>query len=403
LRLALRKQLPAAMIPAIFIFLDQMPRTPGGKVDRLALPAAERGLAAKHTSESRQGSAFPETPTQQALARIWKEVLGVDQLEPTDDFFELGGHSLLAMHLLARIQEEFGQSLPLAVLLENNTIGKLVGVISAGPTRRRKSLVAIRPQGTKKPIFLLPGGYGDVLYFRNLINYVEADRPLYGLQLKPNESGHFHAIEIKEIASDYLTEILQLQPDGPYYLAGHSFGGYIAFEMARQLLERGLKVAFLGLWDTYPPGPNRQADFLDRVKIHRDNLRGLSLRQVFGYFKDRWTALVMRLTHFAPIYSFMKRINYFPKNTYIAARISSYGFEPAPYPGDVFLFKAVERPWYVHWDPLENWQKYVLGKIEIREVHGKHGSMLFEPTVQDLSKQLNDCLRQVEAGQIGSG
>jgi thioesterase domain-containing protein len=173
--------------------------------------------------------------------------------------------------------------------------------------------------------------------------------------------------------------------------------------MARQLLEQGLKVAFLGLWDTYPPGPNRQADFLDRVKIHLDNLRGLSLRQVFGYFKDRWTALVMRLTHFAPIYSFMKRINYFPKNTYIAARISSYGFEPAPYPGDVFLFKAVERPWYVHWDPLENWQKYVLGKIEIREVHGKHGSMLFEPTVQDLSSRLNDCLRQVEAGQVGSG
>jgi thioesterase domain-containing protein len=57
----------------------------------------------------------------------------------------------------------------------------------------------------------------------------------------------------------------------------------------------------------------------------------------------------------------------------------------------------------VHWDPLENWQKYVLGKIEIREVHGKHGSMLFEPTVQDLSSRLNDCLRQVEAGQVGSG
>jgi thioesterase domain-containing protein len=173
--------------------------------------------------------------------------------------------------------------------------------------------------------------------------------------------------------------------------------------MARQLLERGHKVAFLGLLDTYPPGPNRQADFLDRVKIHRDNLRGLSLRQVFGYFKDRWTALLIRLTHIAPVYSFIKRINYIPKNAYEAALISSHGYEPAPYPGDVFLFKAVERPWYVHWDPLENWQKHVLGKIEIREVQGKHGSMLFEPNVQELSRQLNDCLRQVEAGQAGSG
>jgi amino acid adenylation domain-containing protein len=403
LRMALRKQLPAAMIPAVFLFLDVLPRTPGGKVDRLSLPAAERCLTGKGTPESSQSPSSVETPTQQALVRIWKEVLGVERVELTDDFFELGGHSLLAMHLLARIQEEFGQSLPLAVLLENNTIGKLAGLIDADRTIRRKSLVAIRPQGTKKPIFLLPGGYGDVLYFRNLVNYLDADRPLYGLQLQPGESGRSQPREIKETASEYLTEILQLQHEGPYYLAGHSFGGYIAFEMAHQLLERGRKVAFLGLLDTYPPGSNRQADFLDRVKIHRDNLQGLSLRQRFGYFRDRWTALLIRATHFAPVYSFIKRINYIPKNAYVAALISSHDYEPAPYSGDIFLFKAVERPWYVHWDPLENWQKYVLGKIEICEVLGRHGSMLSEPNVQDLSRRLNDCLRQVEAGQAGSG
>ena len=206
-------------------------------------------------------------------------------------------------------------------------------------------------------------------------------------------------MEVAEIASGYLNDILQLQPQGPYYLAGHSFGGYIAMEMAHQLLKQGRKVAFLGLWDTYPPGPNRQAAFLDRVKIHQDNLRGLNPRQVLGYIKDRWTSLLIRATSLAPIRSFMKRINYSSKNTYMAARISTQGFNPDPYPGDVFLFKVAERPQYVVWDPMEPWQKLVLGKMEIREVPGEHSTMLFEPYVQNLAHQLNDCLLQVENHQ----
>jgi acyl-coenzyme A synthetase/AMP-(fatty) acid ligase/acyl carrier protein len=266
LSLALRKQLPAAMIPAIFTFLDQLPRTPGGKVDRLSLPAVERGLAANRTPESQPGPASLESPTQQALAGIWKEVLGVDRLELTDDFFELGGHSLLAMQLLARIQEEFGQSLPLAVLLENNTIGKLAGLISAGSTIRRKSLVAIRPQGTKKPIFLLPGGYGDVLYFRNLINFVEADRPLYGLQLRPDSTGRTHAIEIKEIASEYLTEILQLQHEGPYYLAGHSLEGILPSKWHANSWNEAIKWPSWASWIRTRPAPIARPTFWIALK-----------------------------------------------------------------------------------------------------------------------------------------
>jgi amino acid adenylation domain-containing protein len=399
LRRALRTRLPEVMIPAIFLFFDQLPRTTGGKVDRPALPAVERSLASNRSSAVRPVPDPPGAPAQQALVAIWQELLGTERVGVSDDFFELGGHSLLAAQLLARIQEEFGQSLPLAVLLENNTIDKLAALIAGGSTTQRKSLVAIRPQGTKKPIFLLPGGYGDVLYFRNLIKYVEADRPLYGLQAPSEESGRSYGMEMKEIVSAYLTEILQLQPEGPYYLAGHSFGGYVAMEMARQLLEQGRKVAFLGLWDTYPPGPGRQANLPDRIMIHLDNLRGLGPRRVFGYFKDRLTTLLIRATHFAPVRSFLKWIHYSPKTAFVAALISSYGFQPDPYPGDIFLFEVRERPWYVRWDPMENWHKYVQGELEICEVLGQHNNILFEPYVQDLAQKLNDCLQQVDARQ----
>jgi thioesterase domain-containing protein len=95
----------------------------------------------------------------------------------------------------------------------------------------------------------------------------------------------------------------------------------------------------------------------------------------------------------------MERTKTFPKDPNFAARFSSYGYNPDPYPGDLFLFKVVERPWYIRWDPLEPWQKHVLGKMEIRKVPGKHGTMLYEPYVQNLAQQLNDCLRQVENRQ----
>jgi thioesterase domain-containing protein/acyl carrier protein len=396
LRLELGKQLPEVMIPTVFTFFDQLPRTVSGKVDHLSLPPLKRGPEDNYSTGTRPGPLSLSSPTELALAKIWTEVLGVEPAKTTDDFFELGGQSLLAMQLLARIQRDFGQSLPPAILLEHNTIGKLAELISDNSTIRNKSLVAIRSQGTKKPIFLLPGSNGDVLYFRNLINYVEPDRPIYGLQIKPEETG-MHGV--MEIAFECLREVRQLQPEGPYYLAGHSFGGNIALEMARQLLEQGRKVAFLGLWDTYPPGPNRQAALLDRVKIHLYNLRGLNPRRLFGYFKERWTALLIRAYRVPALRTFLKGTKTFSKDTYIAARISSYGYDPDPYPGDLFLFKVMERPWYVRWDPLEPWQKHVSGKMEIRVVPGKHGTMLFEPYVQNLAQQLNDCLRQVDNQQ----
>ena len=170
-------------------------------------------------------------------------------------------------------------------------------------------------------------------------------------------------------------------------------------EMARQLLEQGRKVAFLGLWDTYPPGPGRQANLPDRIMIHLDNLRGLGPRRVFGYFKDRLITLLIRATHLAPVRSFLKWIHYSPKTAFVAARISRYGFQPDPYPGDVFLFEVRERPWYVRWDPMENWHKYVQGRVEVRETSGEHANILFEPYVQDLAQKLNDCLQQVDARQ----
>jgi thioesterase domain-containing protein len=222
---------------------------------------------------------------------------------------------------------------------------------------------------------------------------------VYGFQADINDSDPSYSIVVKAIASAYLAEVFHLQPDGPYYLAGHSYGGYIALEMARQLSLHGHTVAFLGLWDTIPPGDRQQASLPDRVRIHMQNLNGLAPGKVIGYLKDRWISLLLRLTLLSPVRTFLEWINYRPKDAMVAATISSYGFNPDPYPGDIFLFEVKQRPWYIRWDPMENWKKYVHGKLEIREVQGEHRSLLSEPYVQDLAHQLNDCLRLADEKQ----
>ncbi|MFP3939611.1 MAG: amino acid adenylation domain-containing protein [Thermoanaerobaculia bacterium] len=123
LRSALRSRLPAYMVPAELVTLDELPLTPTGKVDRDALPEPGGGERAAETYVP------PETPTEQALAEIWRELLEVERVGVHDDFFELGGHSLLAPQLVARIEEDLALELPLAVLFQASTLGELAAAV----------------------------------------------------------------------------------------------------------------------------------------------------------------------------------------------------------------------------------------------------------------------------------
>jgi amino acid adenylation domain-containing protein len=130
----LHRRLPAYMIPAAFVRLDALPLTPGGKVDRRALPAPEsdRGAAVSEP---------PRTAVEEALAAIWQSVLRVSALGVRDDFFDLGGHSLLAAQVAARIREAFGVELPLATLFQATTLEALAARIEASEGESSPPLV----------------------------------------------------------------------------------------------------------------------------------------------------------------------------------------------------------------------------------------------------------------------
>ena len=125
LRTYLQEKLPDYMVPAAFVMLESLPLTPNGKVDRRALPAPE--LLRPQTDEAFVG---PRTPVEEALARIWVEVLGIDQVGVHDNFFtELGGHSLLATQLISRVRNTFQIELPLRHIFEAPTVAKFALVI----------------------------------------------------------------------------------------------------------------------------------------------------------------------------------------------------------------------------------------------------------------------------------
>jgi thioesterase domain-containing protein/acyl carrier protein len=334
------------------------------------------------------------------LSAIWADILSIPPPAPEADFFQLGGDSRRATRIFIEIERRLGIHLPRAVLLENNTVRKLAAYIAGASQDRPKYLVALRSKGTWAPLFLIPGGFGDVFYLGSLARYIESDRPVYGLQAPSVDSGRSYDTLVEQTASEYLSEILKLQPAGPCHLVGHSFGGLITLEIARLLSEQGRKVAFLGLLDTYPPGPRRQASLPERLLIHWHNLRQLQPGQLFPYFRDRWISLLLRLSRFAPVRRYLGRIRSSPnKKNMLVSTISRVNYAPPPYPGDLSLFVVTHRPWYIRWDPMQNWRKFIQGHLEIHPVQGEHGSLLSEPHVRDLARQLNACLCQAEADQ----
>jgi acyl carrier protein len=120
----LKEKLPDYMIPTAFVFLDLLPLTTNGKVDRRALPAPD-------LERSRLEMKFvaPRTPVEKVLAKIWSEVLGLERVGVHDNFFELGGHSLLAIQVMSRARDNFEMEFPLARLFETPTIAGLTELI----------------------------------------------------------------------------------------------------------------------------------------------------------------------------------------------------------------------------------------------------------------------------------
>ena len=244
LRAHLRCSLPEPMVPASFEFLVSLPRTASGKLHRSALL---EGSASPVQSVTRP----PRNSVEMALTNLWEELLEQHSIGVTDDFFALGGHSLLAARLNASIERAFGVKLPLATFLTTTTIERQAELVRArGKQEEWPLLVPLRSGSIKPPLYCIHLGDGNVLSYRDLARHLPIDQPLYGLQSRGLDGiGRIHT-RIEDMARDYVAVIRKMQPRGPYAICGWSFGGIVAFEMARQLAGVGQTVELLALFDT---------------------------------------------------------------------------------------------------------------------------------------------------------
>ncbi|MCA1994566.1 MAG: condensation domain-containing protein [Coleofasciculus sp. S288] len=207
----------------------------------------------------------PRTPTEEALADIWAEVFGLEQVGVHDDFFSLGGHSMLAIQLLSRMRDAFQLDLPSRYLFQSPTVAGLAECIeelqtktlpSQAEQQSESSVVIIQPGGSKKPFFFIPGAGGNEIEFvvyANLGRYMNPEQPVYGLKARSFDAEGNPYTKLEALAVDYVKEIRAAQPDGPYFLGGECVGGVLAFEIAQQLLAEGQKVALLVLMDATKP------------------------------------------------------------------------------------------------------------------------------------------------------
>ncbi len=231
----LAETLPGYMIPAYFITLDEFPRTPNGKLDRKALPSPQSA------GRTEQGFVAPRDETEQALAEIWRNVLGIDRVGVTDDFFQIGGNSILSIRVFAHIAREFDVNLPLSVLFTDTTIERLAARITEQKDVKKDwpVLVPIQPKGSRPPFFCVHGLGGGVLGYRDLTSALGDDQPVYGLQAYGQDGENGYDLTIPAMATRYITAMRAYQPQGPYRIGGYCFGGVVAYEMACQLEKMG--------------------------------------------------------------------------------------------------------------------------------------------------------------------
>lgn len=432
--------------------LQEMPLQDNGEIDREQLIALGRRSATAQVK--------PRTELEQQLAQLWQQILGVPQVGVQDSFFELGGSSLQAARLFAEIERVFGRNLPLATLFEAQTVEQIAKILGdEQESSLWSSVVPIQPNGSKPPLFCIHGAGGNVLLYRRLVDYLGSDQPLYGVQPQGLNSNETPIDRLQEMATLYVQKIRELQPEGPYYLAGLSVGGVIAFEMANILQTQGQKVAFLGLIDALGPGypkllpviprllalaphvaallpekidrlqkqwqrrsqatnsaiqaderPPESEPIQDKERIEAKTDSNANSTKQRRSLMDRLETFSLWLYKFTPWAFVIPRFyletgKSLPSSSLQKVQEANVKalltYQPQVYSGHAVVFRASKQPAGCYPDPTLGWSKFITGGLEIYDVPGYHGEwLLYKPqSVQVLGQQLQTCLIQAQQAQ----
>lgn len=374
LRRELAGRLASYLVPGQFVLVAELPRTTRGKVDRSALPPPR---------SERPAYRPPKSPRGQGTAEIFEHVLGVDRVGLDDDFFELGGDSLAAVELLAALSERFGVDLPVSSLLEHSTVEELSARLLHGRGQHAPTVLQVH-RGSKRPFFCVCGGGATALALHWLAQSIDPDRPLYAVQARGLDERARPDRTVEAAAQRHLEEIRTIQPEGPYLLGGHSFGGVIAYEMARALRAADEEVAILVLIDTdAPPG------------------RGAAVKRAVSNLAPRRIASRVRLRMALVTAGIRPRGHDRQYRLFygLAGRLGDRYRPSGVFDGRTLLVRRSTRAG----DPGDlGWSWLLAERPEIVDVPGRHEEMLRLPHVRELAAVLDAQFDVVDARETRS-
>ncbi|WAN69944.1 SDR family NAD(P)-dependent oxidoreductase [Moorena producens JHB] len=359
-------------------------------------------------------------------------VLGIttSEIDVEENLVLMGVDSLMVVELRSQFQRKLKVDIPISKLTEEFTIAALSTEILSTLTTpatfadyigdtHQYNLVPIAPNGSKLPFFCVPGAMGTVSYLSQLAQYLDPKQPFYGLQSFGIDGQSPPLNQIQDIAYKHIQAIQTIQPQGPYFLGGHSAGARVAFEMARQLTEQNNEVGIMAIFDQSPPIPEfpivkaqgyhalishmvveiEETTGINLKQVSSEYLASLSLDEQIQYFKEQLVkggaiSAQVNINQVRALLDVVKSTNE-----------ALHNYQPTQnlYPIPIVLFKAQEiveltAKWdssyhkYSSTDLTWGWNKLSAQPVEVCQVPGNHGDMMLYPHVQILAQKLQKYL-----------
>ncbi len=409
----LRSVLPDYLVPSHYQWLPALPLTPSGKRDDKAL----RELPLTSTAAAGDATA-PRDAYEKALVELLGELLGVPSVGVHENIFDLGATSLTAMRLVVLIEQRYGVAVPLSEFVAAPTVAELAARLRGGGARTAfDPLVPIRPGGEGRPLFFVHPMGGNVLCYVRFAAHLPQGRPFYALQAAGVDAGTEPLRSVEDIAAGYVERIRRVQPEGPYLIGGWSFGGFVAFEMARQLRAAGQDVQRLILLDTTALNPGR------RLRTSNDALlswffwellwlrRGgdspeevipaelTTLEEKFAFIAD--LAVAEGVLPAGATGAVVHRLF----QVYEANWRAAFAYRPDVVDQDMVLVHAMEPLPQVldtmhtaiqslHRDPANGWRERTSGELTVIDVPGDHLSIMEDPQVAEVARVVAELIEE---------
>jgi acyl transferase domain-containing protein/thioesterase domain-containing protein/acyl carrier protein len=356
------------------------------------------------------------TSVEETLTHWFQELLGVSEVKPDDDFFLLGGHSLVGIRLLAKVRNVYAVDFELARLFQARTVRQLAEAIRSAQQPIAKDLqdcpciVPIQPEGSHTPLYFVHAVGGEVLFYEPLGRALGSDYPLFAFQSHLTSQDELRDFTIEEQAAIYVKQLKVFQANGPYVLGGHSYGGMVAFEMARQLQALGAAPAQVIVLDTVVSGSRQQVEFSNQLSSLAQNIRNQGARYL-------WKKAALKREYLWR--EFVRRADLFAASAYgrFGRKLSSrfyyalmdelhlrafVSFHPQSYAGAVSLIRAAHRGYNgvmsisERDDSALGWSQLAQGGLSIYNVPADHSNLIFEPQVRDVAACIKLILHQIE-------